>query len=113
MLRRISIVLLAVAYVAGTTGPLAAANVAAAMPMPCHEGMASGTAPMSDSGTPCGDRMPTCADAMCCVLLAALPAAASSPAVPVAWAAIDYPVLAAMRDGRSIEPELFPPILSA
>jgi hypothetical protein len=68
---------------------------------------------MSDSGTPCKGMMPGCADAMGCVVLAALPAAPTSPPIPVDWASIDYPVLAPMLDGHSVEPELFPPILSA
>jgi hypothetical protein len=113
MLRRLSILLLALAFIAGTMGPLTFASVAAAVPMPCHDGMASGLAPMSDSGTPCKGMMPGCADAMGCVVLAALPAAPTSPPIPVDWASIDYPVLAPMLDGHSVEPELFPPILSA
>jgi hypothetical protein len=113
MLRRLSILLLVLAFVAGTTGSLTSANVALAVPMPCHDGMASDTAPMSNSRTPCKDMMPGCADAMGCVVLAALPAALTAASVPVVWAVIDYPVLASMLDGRSVEPELFPPIPSA
>jgi hypothetical protein len=113
MLRRLSILLLALAFIAGATGPSTFANVAVAVPMPCHDGMASDAAPMSDSGTPCKGMMPACADAMGCVVLAALPAAPTAASVPVVWAVIDYPVLAAMLDGRAVEPELFPPIPSA
>jgi hypothetical protein len=112
MLRRFSMLLLALAFVAATTGPLTSANVAAGMSVPCHDGMASDMAPISDSGTPCKGMMPTCADAMGCIIFAALPAAPTSTAVAVVWAAIDYPALASMLDGRSVEPELFPPILS-
>jgi hypothetical protein len=113
MFRRLLIVLLALAFFAGATGPLTSANVAAGLPMPCHDGMASDTAPMSDSSMPCKGMMPACADAMGCVVLAALPAAQTAASVPVVWALIDYPVLAAMLDGRSVKPELFPPIPSA
>jgi hypothetical protein len=113
MLRRLSILLLVLAFVAGTTGSLTSANVALAVPMPCHDGMASDTAPMSDSSMPCKGMMPACADAMGCIVLAALPAAPTAASVAVVWAAIDYPVLASMLDGRSVEPELFPPIPSA
>jgi hypothetical protein len=113
MLRRLSILLLALAFVVGTMGPLTFANVAAAVPMPCHDGMASDLAPMSDSGTPCKGMMPGCADAMGCIVLAALPPAPTAASVPVVWAVVDYPVLSSMLDGRSVEPELFPPILSA
>ncbi|HEV2548414.1 MAG TPA: hypothetical protein VGU20_13825 [Stellaceae bacterium] len=113
MLKRLSNVLLVLALVAGTTGALTSANVAAGMPMPCNDGTASDMAPISDPATPCKGMMPTCADATGCIIVAALPAAPTSGSVPVVWAAFDYPSLAAMLDGRSIEPELFPPILSA
>lgn len=114
MLKRLSILLLAVTFVLGTTAQLTPRAFAFSMAGTNHAAMsAHGSPQKSDMGAPCKGMAPTCIDEMCCAIVAALPTALASVPVPVEWAAVVYPLLASALDGRAVEPELSPPIVSA
>jgi len=114
MLKRLSIVLLAIAFVLGTTAQVVPRAFASSMAETHHAGMSRhGAMPMSGMGAPCKGMTPACIDEMGCVIVIALPASPAAVLVPVLWAAVVYLHPAATFDGRVVEPELFPPILSA
>jgi hypothetical protein len=85
-------------------------------PQPCPMGMKmdiktdlepAGSAPADPM--PCMDSTPACAKRICCLIGTALPM--SPPAeTPVSFGMIQYLPTDAAQGGRSIEPELFPPI---
>jgi hypothetical protein len=112
MLRRIALILLALALVAG--GRLSVS--AQATPQPCAMAMPVGG---EDAGTPaarsdkpvapCENDTPACAKQGCFLPGVILPAPALST-TPALFGLVRYPPVTSRHDGRVIEPELFPPI---
>lgn len=97
-------------------GPWLSAAAEAA-PKPCTMMMsgdnASGVGPMkmgdTDKPMPCHDSTPACMKRICCLVSTTLPAAPPSVALPVP-SGVHYPLAASLDGGRSVKPELFPPI---
>ncbi len=115
LLRRILVVLLLLTFVGGSWLSAAAQEA----PSPCMMAMNAGM-PMSgnmakqapsDRSMPCEKDVPSCAKQLCClagaVLLTGAPAS-----VTLRHSVIRYRVASPQRDGMSVEPELFPPIVS-
>lgn len=58
---------------------------------------------------PCEDSTPACAKLICCLIGTTLPA--PPPTVtPVSFGMVQFPAADGLRGGRTIEPEIFPPI---
>jgi hypothetical protein len=113
LLRRVALVLLLLTFVAGGW-PSASAQAA---PSPCMMAMATGDAPDAglvkaahpDRPMPCEDGTPACMKRVCC--LASTTLLSTPPLSPVlAAGTVRYPPAVPRSGGRSIEPELFPPI---
>lgn len=62
---------------------------------------------------PCKDMTPACFGSMGCMSMIGLPAPLLSAATSFEWSAISYPMFEVALAGRTIAPELFPPILHA
>jgi hypothetical protein len=112
LVKRLSLLLLALLFVAGTTGMLISGSATSAMPTPCHEATWD-IIPPSNAEMPCKGITPACVEVMGCAVLAALLPTPLSPPMPIKWAVVAYHLHSFVLDGRSVEPELFPPILSA
>jgi hypothetical protein len=113
VLRRVFLVLLLLTFVGGGW-PSASAQ---ATPSPCMMAMDTGKAPDAglakaarpDGPMPCEDGTPACMKRVCC--LASTTLSSPLPASPaLAAGTVRYLPAVSLRDGRSIEPELFPPI---
>jgi hypothetical protein len=113
LLRRVLLVLLLLTFVV-SGWPSASAQAA---PSPCMMAMATGDAPdasLAKAGQPKGsmpreDGTPACMKRVCC--LASTTLLSPPPVLPVlAASTVRYPPAAPLQGGRSIEPELFPPI---
>lgn len=64
-------------------------------------------------GAPCKGMTPACIDNMGCATIAALPATPLLTSAPLRWDVLSYRLVDAAMAGRTIRPELFPPILRA
>lgn len=84
--------------------------------VPSDISMAMGGMDMSNcdhSGAPCKGMTSTCIDSMGCGTIAALPATPLLTSAPLHWDVLSYGFVDAAMNGRTIRPELFPPILRA
>ena len=116
VLRSIVLTLLLLTFVGGSW----VSAFAQSAPRPCPMAMDMGMkADAAQDGTmkgdapatpmPCEDGTPACAKRICCFVGTALPT--PPPGVtPVSFGMIQYLPADAPQGGRSIEPELFPPI---
>lgn len=108
-LRRLSMALLLGAFLSGTS----VEAVMAAMPMdqPCDMAMDMGG---SGDGAPCSQRdaMPACAPFVGCAIFVGLPAPDRTAFTLFRWSSAWYGRDLTGLVGRSIEPDLFPPILA-
>jgi hypothetical protein len=64
-------------------------------------------------GTPCKGITPACIDSMGCATIVALPATLLLTSAPLYWDVLSYGFADVAMNGRTIRPELFPPILRA
>jgi hypothetical protein len=62
---------------------------------------------------PCTGHLPNCIDHLGCLTVSALPASPVSVAVAFEWTSLDYDLAPTALSGRSVKPELSPPILAA
>lgn len=62
---------------------------------------------------PCTGHMPNCIDHLGCLTVSALPASPVAIAVVFEWTSLDYDLAPTALSGRSVKPELSPPILAA
>ena len=109
MLKRISIHLLAVVLVIATTvQAIPRASVAA--PEMAMAGMDMSGA--SHRAPPCKGMTPACTDCLGCAT-AGLPATPVLVSAPIVWGELRYAPIIIALTGRTIRPELFPPILRA
>jgi hypothetical protein len=108
MLRRFAIFCLILALVIGLTGQVAFMPMAMAVP-PDQASDMSPAAPCSGSDMPCKGMMPACMDSMSCTFTVVLPMPMAPPTA-LQWSRVSYATLSATLNGRSIEPDLFPPI---
>jgi hypothetical protein len=112
MLKRIAIYLLSIAVV--LTMSLQGIPHASAMPSVSPMSMADMDMSNCDhSGAPCKGMTPACIDSMGCVTIVGLPATPVLAVTTIEWSVLSYPVLEVALYGRTIRPELFPPILRA
>ena len=115
ILHRVILAVTLLAFVGGMTLQL----------MPPKAAFASGTAPMSgdcahmampspDAGSghamPCKGMDPECVKQMGCLGTPSLPLRLGVDVIPFAYGKVVYWTPAVARDGRSIKPDLFPPI---
>jgi hypothetical protein len=112
MLRRVALIFLALALVAG--GRLSVS--AQAVPQPCAMAMAVGgddgvmpAAQPDKPVVPCENDTPACAKQGCFLPGVILPAPTPST-TPALFGLVRYPPVTSRHHGRVIEPELFPPI---
>ena len=84
-------------------GTMPAAADCSQMAMPADNGG-------SDHKAPCNGMDPECIKQMGCAGTPSLPLRLGADFVPVAYSKVVYSTLTVFRDGRSIEPDLFPPI---
>jgi hypothetical protein len=116
MLKRVSIILLAIAFVIGATVQLMPRAVAMHDAAGMSDDMSmtmSAAEQSSDGDMPCKGMTPACVDTMGCAVVLALPAPSASAPTPILWGVISYSTLVIMLDGLAVEPELFPPIPTA
>ena len=109
--KRLSIAVLALAFVVGLTTQTILPARAVPMPVPMR---AAGMPAHSDERpvAPCKPATPICVDHVGCVTVMAVPAP-TAMGVSIRWHTVSYdPALSHLR-GRSVEPELSPPILAA
>ena len=110
--KRLSAALLALAVIIGLAVqpvlPVWAAPVA--MPM-----SAPGPSAQSDEQpiTPCKQATPICIEHVGCVTAIAVPASPRALGVPIRWHTVSYDLAVPHLTGRSVEPELSPPILAS
>ena len=64
-------------------------------------------------GAPCKGMTPACIDSMGCTAIAALPTTPLLTSAPLHWDVLSYGLVDVAMNGRTIRPELFPPILRA
>jgi hypothetical protein len=91
--------------------------VQAAIARPCETVVTSASGHLLSSGqapasapAPCKGTMPACIDMLGCGLSAGLPAKAPTLSHKLTWTSAIFPVLADAREGRSVKPDLGPPI---
>jgi hypothetical protein len=109
VLKRLLTLSLALAFLAGVTGQLMPASIAAPQ-MTVSADMASGSA---GPQAPCKSHMPNCLEHGGCITVSALPASLISIALPVEWKSLDYDFARQAFTGLTVEPELSPPIFAA
>jgi hypothetical protein len=119
MLKRLFISVLAIALLAGTTSqlmPHGAMIAAAKAAAPCvamdMSTVSSSPSAMSDD-MPCKGMIPVCTDSIGCAVVVDLPMPPQTAPAPVRWVQIVWSAEQTALAGRSVSPELFPPILSA
>jgi hypothetical protein len=103
------------AFVGGMTLQLMPPKAAFAAPAQAMSDCAHMMMPPNDAGTgqkaPCkGGDLPECIKQMGCVGTPSLPSRLGADIVPFAYDKVVYWSPAVVRDGRSIKPDLFPPI---
>lgn len=112
MLHRVSVLLLAFAFVVGLTAQVTAAGAwtmngcasAASMGTSSHD---------SQSDTPCNGLTPACIDSVGCAVPTALPVPPLSASTMFEWVAATFTLPDNSMSGLSVEPDLTPPILRA
>ena len=114
-LHRLVIVLTLLAFVGGMTLQLMPPKTAFAAPTPMAAGGCSQmTMPSGDGGSghkaPRKGADPECIKQMRCLGTPSLPLRLGTDLVPCVYGKVVYWTLAVSRDGRSIKPDLFPPI---
>lgn len=109
VLKRLPTLCVALAFLIGATIGLLPCGMA-----PTDIGIrADMSAGSSGSTAPCTGHTPTCIDHVGCVTLSALPISPVSPPIAFRWTSVAYDFAAEPLAGRSVEPELAPPILAA
>lgn len=63
-----------------------------------------------DLPAPCKSVTPACTDSMGCLTVVVLPTTPLSAATPLGWGILSYTFFDVALTGRTIRPELFPPI---
>ncbi|SRR6266702_8301680 len=108
LLRRISMLLLVGAFVSATIlqVPLSASAAGTEMTMPDRDGG-------NGNSMPCKSGAFDCQSDLGCIFLISLPAPQSAIAAILAWSSVVYDLPSSAVAGRSIEPDLGPPIPSA
>jgi hypothetical protein len=118
MLKRLSIVFLAVAFVASATMQLmphvlaAAADADAAVPCDMID-MRADAAPAGVPEMPCKGMIPVCSDSIGCAVVVDLPRGPQASPVAVRWTPVAWSAAERSLAGLTIEPELTPPIAIA
>jgi hypothetical protein len=112
MLRRVSVILLAFAFVVGLTAQVAAgAWTMHGCPM---SAASMGTSSQdSQSDTPCNGLTPACMDSVGCAVPTALPVPQLLASTMFEWVAATFTLPDNSMSGLSVEPDLTPPILRA
>jgi hypothetical protein len=114
MLKRLSIILLALAFVASATMqlmPHAFAAVAAGAAEPCNMAdMKSDASPGAADEMPCKGAIPVCGDNLGCVVVVDLPQRPQAAPVAVRWTEIVWSLVQRSLAGVMVSPELQPPI---
>jgi hypothetical protein len=90
--------------------------VSHASAMPPDASMAMDGMDMSNCdhpAAPCKGVTPGCIDSMGCATIVALPTTPLLASVSLHWDVLSYSVVDVAMNGRTIRPELFPPILRA
>jgi hypothetical protein len=90
--------------------------VSHASAMPSDQSMSMDGMDMSQCdhpAAPCKGMTPGCIDSMGCVAIVALPTMPLLTSAPLHWDVLSYRVVDVAMNGRTIRPELFPPILRA
>jgi hypothetical protein len=115
MLKRLSIILLAFALVASVTMQLMprawAAPGEAGAAVPCE--MMDMQADSGAAGTPempCKGKIPVCNDSIGCAVFVDLPSPPRAAPVDVHWTSVVWTAFQSALFGRTVEPELSPPI---
>jgi hypothetical protein len=118
MLKRLSIILLAFALVASVTMQLMphawAAPAEAGAAVPCE--MMDMQADHGAAGAPempCKGKIPVCDDSIGCAVFVDLPVPARAAPVEVHWTSVVWTASQSTLFGRTVEPELTPPIAIA
>jgi hypothetical protein len=113
--KRLSITVLALAFVfASATQAVLSALASPSMRVPMSTTAEAVAAhPDSRPVAPCERSTPVCAEHVGCVIAAALPVSAAAAGVPVERRAVGYNTAPSHLAGRSVEPELSPPIVAA
>lgn len=115
VLRSIVLALLLLTFVGGSWVSAAAQTAPQPCPMAMKMAMkadsqaASSKATAPDKPMPCQDSAPGCAKRICCLIGATL-LIPSPTFAPLSFGIVQYVAMDASQGGRSIEPELFPPI---
>lgn len=116
MLKRLLIAVLAFALVAGITAQLMphdAMIAEAKAAMPC-EAMDMSAASVNSStmpdDMPCKGMIPVCNDSIGCAVVVDLPAPVRAAPVAVHWTVVVWSAAPSTLAGRTLEPELTPPI---
>lgn len=119
MLKRLFIAVLAVALLAGTTAqlmPHGAMIAAATAATPCEamDMPAAGVGPSTvPADMPCKGKIPVCNDSIGCAVVFNLPTPVRVAPVAVRWTGIVWSAAPSALAGRTLEPELTPPIAIA
>ena len=112
MLKRVATYLLSLAVVLTMTLQV----VRPASGMPSDPAMSMAGMDMSNCdhpAVPCKGMTPACIDSMGCVTIIGLPTIPLTAATPFEWGVLSYTAFGVALIGRTIRPELFPPILRA
>ena len=117
MLKRLSIILLAFAFVAAVTMQLMprawAAPAGAGPAVPCEMmNMKAEATPAGTPGMPCKGAIPVCNDSIGCAVFADLPTPPATSPVEVRWISVVWSAIQSVLSGRTVEPELTPPIVA-
>ncbi len=113
LLRRLGLILLAIAFLGGGLPRVAMFSVAAASTTVTtrhlHHGHA--TSPIAAACDPSGKTMPACQHGTDCLACTALDLPASArPVTTLRWIRLTYPPQTARLSGMTLRPELSPPI---
>jgi hypothetical protein len=106
VLRRFLTLCLVATFFVGATVQILPWNAAMA-----HPGHSDDMAGCAEHQAPPVKHMPNCIDHYGCLTVQALPTSPAMLAIPFQWISVAYAVGATPMLGRSIEPELTPPIL--
>ena len=116
IVKRLSIMLLALAVVFGMTTQVVR-HASAMMAMSSMGGTPATTSDAGDASNdepaPCKGLTPACIDAMGCVMALGVPLPALSVSATIRWTSVAYLLATDRLSGSSVEPELFPPIFVA
>jgi hypothetical protein len=112
MLKRIATYLLSLAVILTMT--LQTVPHGSGMPSESTMSMAGMDMGNCDRPTaPCKGMTPACIDSMGCVTIIGLPTIPLAAATPFEWGVLSYTTFDVALAGRTIRPEIFPPILRA